>query len=120
MRIISFATMWGKLKALRFTTFRFPRKDKDWQVGEVVQVWYKTRSPDREYIGQATIVGKERRNLYLGGSSDCITDEEAKADGFFSKGEMLSWLYSKHGRERFLAEGYINKLTLEYAGGRVE
>ena len=31
MRIISFSVMWPKLQQPRFTTFRFPRKDKDWE-----------------------------------------------------------------------------------------
>ena len=116
MRIISFGVMWDKLHDLRFTTFRFPRKDKDWYIGEVVQVWYKTRSPERKCLGEAEIVGKERRSL----SFNTFSNDDAKADGFASKGDMLSWLYRTHGRRRFLNEGYINKLTLEYRGLRLK
>lgn len=116
MRIMSFSQKWDKLYTLRFTTFRFARKDKDWYVGEVAQVWYKTRSPEREYIGEAVIVDKERLRL----SFNTLKDGEAKADGFASKGDMLSWLYRKHGRKRFLNESYINKLTLEYRGLRLK
>ncbi len=56
MRIISFTEMWLKLKSPVFTTFRFPRKDKDWQVGEIVQVYFKNRSPDRKKLGEVEII----------------------------------------------------------------
>lgn len=50
MRIISFSRMWDKLQDDEFTTFRFPRKDKDWYKNEKVQVYYKNRSPHRQSL----------------------------------------------------------------------
>ena len=109
MRIMSFGVMWDKLQQIKFTTFRFPRKDKDWQVGEVVQVWLKTRSPEREYIGEAVIEAKEHMPIYA------ITDKEAILDGFTGAQDMFQWLRKTHSLKRMEAEGHkINKLTLRY------
>lgn len=37
-------TIWPKLRQDIFTTYRFPRKDWDWQTEEIVQVVFKPRS----------------------------------------------------------------------------
>lgn len=64
MRILGFNQKGGKLNNnIMFTTFRFPRKDKDWEVEEVVQVVYKPRSPKREILGIARIIRKEPKDL---------------------------------------------------------
>ena len=87
MRILSFSKHWNKLEKDEFTTFRFPRKDRDWEAGEVVQVYYKNRTPQREYLGIARIFRKEERWV-----SD-IRNDEAIEDGFPSgKEEMWQWL----------------------------
>ena len=67
MRILGFSKKWGKLGDTTFTTYRFPRKDKDWQLEEVVQVatqpvWfqlyvYKDRGVTRELIARAQEAG---------------------------------------------------------------
>ena len=63
MRILGFSTKWDKLdNDLLFTTFRFARKDapkgRDWAVEEAVQIYYKPRSPRREFLGVARIIRK--------------------------------------------------------------
>jgi hypothetical protein len=63
MRIMSFAKLWDKLKNPLFATFRYPRTDKDWSVGERVSVFIKNRSPARIFCGIAEVVGKEVRNV---------------------------------------------------------
>ncbi len=104
MRIISFSKRWDKLQRPEFTTFRFPRKDKDWYRGEVVQVYFQSRSPQREPLGIAEIVKKEPKLL-----AD-ITHEEAVEDGFVNLYDMFEWLAKSHkGRDMFQP---INKLTL--------
>ncbi len=100
MRIISFSKHWQKLANPEFTTFRFPRKDKDWFKGEIVQVFYKSRSPQREKLGTAEIISKETKTI---GS---ITILEAIADGFNNDFEMWRFL-GKPNMNRT-----INKLTL--------
>jgi len=51
MRILGVSKKWDKLKnEMLFTTFRFPRKDRDWAVEEVVQLVYKPRSKEREIL----------------------------------------------------------------------
>ena len=109
MRSLGFQKNWAKLSDPVFTTFRFPRKDsdrgRDWRVGETVQVVLHSRTPQREVLFCAEIIGKE--STELGG----ITDAEAVADGFPGGwSEMANWLTKTYGK---LDLGkVINKLTL--------
>ncbi len=91
MRILGFSKKWGKLNSeILFTTFRFPRKDKDWQTEELVQVVYKPRSKEREPLGIARIIRKQPKDLnkqfsyfsYQLNTPDVITPDEAEKDGF--------------------------------------
>ena len=114
MRILGFSKKWGKLRRGSFTTFRFPRKDKDWFVGEKVRVVFKPRSKDgREELGVAKIVNKELRDLYRVG----VAEAEAINDGFENIEDMGEWLDKTYGR-RWLNEP-MNKLTLKWVGGKL-
>jgi hypothetical protein len=112
MRIISFSKKWDKLNQPEFTTFRFPRKDsdkgRDWHLGEIVQIYYHNRCPDREYLGTAEIMRKFTMLV-------CdIDDELAVADGFPGGcAEMVEWLESSH-KQRLEMITQINKLTLRW------
>lgn len=103
MRILGFSEMWPKLQRDQFTTFRFQRKDKDWQVEECVQVFNQPRSKGRRFLGIARIVKKVPRctSLYWQRHREptppVITDEEAIADGFKDASRMDSWLYQAYG-----------------------
>lgn len=135
MRILGFSKKWGKLNKQwfepnlqTFTTFRFPRKDRDWDIEEQVQVVYKPRSKDRESLGIARIIRKQEKDVkknwsyYPRPSSpntlDMITPEEAKEDGFTSMHgggdikKMLDFLRNSSTYEQFYREGRVNKLTL--------
>lgn len=121
MRVLGFSEMWPKLNKLEFTTFRFSRRDKDWQVGEIVKVVYKPRSRSRQLLGEAQIIGKESRRIdrYRGSPSipygGFVTEEEAIKDGFASSKEMLSWLEKAHGKDgRWTSGEPMNKLTLRW------
>lgn len=103
MRILGFSKKWDKLykresvllDSLLFTTFRYPRRDKDWEVEEVVQVVYKPRAKDREPLGIARIIRKQEKDISKRLSwfsnpnypkmPDTITSEEAKEDGFIGQ-----------------------------------
>ena len=122
MRIISFSKKWDKLKQVEFTTFRFPRKDRDWQVGEFVSVYYKSRTPKRESLEIAEIISKEQRAMAWNGDKTGLTkisNEEAIADGFpdslKQRGYFSMWefLWDYYGGERLLNEP-MNKLTLKW------
>lgn len=105
MRILGFSKKWDKLCKPVHTTFRYPRKDKDWYEDEVVQEVYRTRSKNREVLQIATIIRKEPKFL-----AD-ITHEEAVEDGFINLYAMFEWLGVYHkGKDIFRP---INKLTLE-------
>ena len=106
MRIISFSKKWDKLKLPEFTTFRFPRKDKDWYVSEKVQVFYKNRSPQREKLGEALIIGKRLQSIRQ------INESEAIADGFPNAFQM--WLWLKETYKTIYMHQRMNKLTLRW------
>ena len=108
MRILGFSKMWQKLDQETFTTFRFPRKDKDWYVGEVVQIVYKPRRKGGgERLSAAEIIDKEQR--YVEAYSD-LSNEEARVDGFTCRDDMLNWLQKTYnGRHTYER---MNKLIL--------
>ena len=101
MRILGFSKDWPKLKKPIHTTFRYPRVDKDWQEGEIVQEVYKPRSKERKVLQTAKIVRKDDK-YWIG-----ISEAEAIEDGFESTFEM--WLYLKKPQPHEV----FNKLTLE-------
>jgi len=70
VRILGFSKKWTKLNQDEFTTFRLPRKDKDWQLEEVVQVVFHPRHKDREVLSIAQIIekGSVRLNGYSASS----------------------------------------------------
>jgi len=118
MRILSFTKMWDKLEQNIFTTYRFPRKDKDWQKGEVVRVFYKQRSPERKELGIAEIIDKEPKKIL-----EDVTGIEAKEDGFQSISDMAIWLRKRYGNR---IEEPMNCLTLKWikkesrTGGKIK
>jgi len=120
MRIISFSKKWVKLEQPEFTTFRYRRGDRDWGIGEIVQVYYKNRSPKREFLGIAEIIGKELRELdpfFTDGkiveSIDVplTTDEEAIGDGFENREDMVKYMEKQYGLNYI---SLFNKLTLKW------
>ena len=127
MRILPVTEKWPKLKNPSWTTFRLQRRDKDWQVGEVVQVVLHHRSKQREVLGVARIIGKEPRRL-LGrlaykGDKDTrlqrvrgvkfVSAKEAHEDGFKALFLMRYWFYKTHGGRIYEP---LNKLTVEWIG----
>lgn len=115
MRILGFTKKWQKLSQSEFTTFRFARRDKDWQVGEQVQVVFMAGRKQRELLGIARIIGKEMRyffspidvpNKLLMGHS------EAKRDGFEDYYGMRDWLKKIYGNRIYNEP--MNKLTLKW------
>ena len=107
MRGLNFSRKWPKLSQPSFTTFRFPRKDKDWEFGERVRIVYKARTKKKEILGEAIIVNKEKR--YLAG----ITSEEAIEDGFpKGKGQMQRWFMFVYDTVQI--EKPLHKLTLKW------
>ena len=132
MRILGFSTKWRKLNQDVFTTFRFPRKDRDWEVEEVVQIVYKPRSKEREILGIARIIRKQEKDLgkrwsYFPHPSspntpDMVTPNEAEEDGFTGMhgggdiDKMLDFLRGSSSYEQFYRVGKVNKLTLYWLG----
>ena len=128
MRILGFSKKWSKLDQDEFTTFRFTRKDKDWEVGEQVKVVYKPRRKGGgDFLGVAEIKSKEPRSpvkLAPLEGIPVISDAEAQADGFEGKTNryglwispyfvMWEWLWDIYGVSRLASEP-IRKLTLKW------
>lgn len=116
MRPLGFSKKWDKLQQDVFTTFRFTRKDRDWEVGEVVMVVYKPRSKGGgERLGVARIINKEIRNMVKVLAEEkaipTVSEEEANLDGFKNYWQMWGWLFDTYGGQRLLDEP-MNKLTL--------
>ena len=112
MRIMSFNKKWDKLNQPEFTTFRYPRADRDWEIGERVQVFYKNRSLQREKLGTAEIINKELRKIATAYEAYRPTENEAQADGFPSLLEMNVYFRKTYGSRIF--EEPISKLTLRW------
>jgi hypothetical protein len=108
MRRMGFSKKWDKLQQPEFTTFRFARRDKDWYVGEQVQIVLKPRRKGGgEKLGIAEIINK-RYNAQAD-----VTNAEAVEDGFNDVRDMEQWLIKTYGRARVNYEP-INKLTLKW------
>lgn len=114
MRILGFSKRWPKLNQNEFTTFRYPRRDRDWFVGEKVQIMFRPRSPNREWLGIAEIISIEKRNMSWKKMSGVmnLSYEEALKDGFGTRSEMIAWLYNLYG-DRILREP-MNLLRLHW------
>ena len=125
MRILGFNKRWPKLTLEVFTTFRFPRKDRDWEVGEKVQCVLHPRSKHREVLCNAEIIAKEPRWMRFFSTPSTpvgippVSDDEAEADGFSKSADgrgpremMWCWLLGKYSPIR-LCEEPMNKLTLK-------
>ena len=124
MRILGFSrkdwmnylTNTPKLKEKEFTTFRVPRKDRDWKRMEKVQVVLHPRSPKREILELAIIIEKAPKFFFYMPNGlfeeRIITDVEAKRDGFPSSHLMYLAMVKMHGEEK--AGGQLNKLTLRW------
>ena len=116
MRILGFMKHWPKLDQEVFTTFRYPRLDKDWEIGEEVKVVIKPRCKGGgEILGIARIIGKEQKELDSSFSdvAPLVTDTEAIADGFEDVAGMVSWMEKTYGLDYI---SLMNKLTLRKLG----
>lgn len=117
MRIMGFGTRWDKLKQPWFTTFRFERRDKDWHIGERVQVVFQPRQKGGgERLGIAEIIYKEPRIFSPQLFGQPVSNAEAKKDGFPGMITMFNWLVKTYGPHRLHQEP-MNKLTLKWING---
>ncbi len=120
MRILGFQKYWEKLDKPQFTTFRYPRGDRDWEEDEQVQVVIPARQKGGgQKLGIAKIVGKVARELdpiyYAMTRNECpplVTDEEAREDGFYDLEDMNAWLEDTYGKLDYIPR--MNKLNLKW------
>ena len=121
---MNYLTDQPKLEEEEFTTFRFRRRDRDWEVAEVAQVVYKPRRKGGgEYMGIAQIVRKDTRWVLANTDDEVkhyagyfaykvVTEAEAQMDGFESRIEMIGWVGGTHHLRNLLEP--MNKLTLRW------
>lgn len=119
MRVLGMTEKWPKLQKPEFTTFRFSRHDKDWAVGEQVQVVYKPRRKGGgEPLGIAEIIGKYAVMIFSVPPPDPISpigevsQAQALEDGFEGKCSMQLWMW--HTYKRRAINEPVNKLTLRW------
>ena len=117
MRILGFSKVdWrnyitgqdSKMLQPEFTTWRWPRKDKDWGIGEVVSAVVRPRSPHRLILGEAVIVTIEGKDKYA------ITDDEARADGFDYGWKLTSYLDRERYARKIDYATNVHKITLRW------
>jgi len=107
MRILGFSKRWAKLEQKEFSTFRLPRRDQDWAVGEQVQVVFQPRRKGGgEFLGEAEIINNKSKVIRE------ISEEEAITDGFANAFYMWLWLKTAH--KGISMEDTMNKLTLSW------
>jgi len=114
MRILGFSQKWSKLDFPEFTTFRHTRGDRDWDVGEQVQIVIQPRRKGGgDKLGIAEIIGKELRELdpFFAHVAPLVTKEEAIADGFNSREDMVYYMEKQDGLDYI---SIFNKLTLRW------
>ena len=120
MRIMGFSKQWPKLSQNSFTTFRYPRGDKDWIVGEQVRIAVQPRRKGGgDKLGIAEIVNKEWREMDTafhqiakGRCAPLVTDVEAQEDGFNDLVDMIVWMHKTYGKLDWMP--CMNKLTLQW------
>lgn len=128
MRILGVSELWSKLLKDNWTTFRFPRRDRDWEVGEVVQVVFKPRSKDRGILGQARINQKDPRWVMFPDESFMICEKirenpkldhvyfvsecEAKLDGFENRRQMFDFMIKRYDIRVY--DEPMNRLVLSW------
>lgn len=98
----------SKMLQPEFTTWRWPRKDKDWQEGERIQVVVRPRFPHRLILGEATIIEVESKADYL------ITDNDARADGFPGRHDLAMYLMRERHSRGISFTTEPNKITLRW------
>ncbi|MFA5152108.1 MAG: hypothetical protein WC554_06100 [Clostridia bacterium] len=100
-----------KLTSLSFTTFRLPRLDKDWYVGEILEVVLQPIGKKKFPLGQAEVIFLEPKDHFQYGDKG-ISDEEALKDGFRDSWELRKKIFwtRRHGKKPQVAY----KLTLEW------
>ena len=120
MRILGFQKYWQKLKQPQFTTFRYPRGDKPFEVNEQVQIIIQPRKKGGgDKLGIAEIssiewreLDKEYHQLARGHTAPMITDVEAQEDGFTNLENMIEWMEKTYGRLDWMP--CMLKITLKW------
>jgi hypothetical protein len=83
--LLSFSVKYDKLNdGTKTQTIRFPRKKGEIKVGDKLYIWWKSRTPEREKLGEGIctkIVSKSACDL---------TEEDAVKDGFYDL-DGLRW-----------------------------
>jgi hypothetical protein len=121
--------LWTKLAKPEFTTFRFRRRDLDYQVGERLSIYYRPRRKgggvelgDAEVkkieprwvidpLEESILVDMVRDTEY--DETPIVSDNEARLDGFSDRSDMIRFMRRSYpGSRRFVEP--MNRLTLSW------
>lgn len=94
MPILSFSVKYAELNdGSKTQTIRLPRKKNQIKVGDKLFIWWKSRTKEREKIGEGVCTKVQHKTFKE------MTDEDAFLDGFLDKeglGFTLSDLHRTH------------------------
>lgn len=83
--MLSFSVKYAELNdGSKTQTIRFPRKKNDIKQGDKLYIWWKSRTKEREKLGEAICSKKVTKR------AGDLTEEDAVKDGFFDL-EGLRW-----------------------------
>ena len=93
-RIISFSVLKEKVKSgEKSQSIRRPRK-RPFEIGEIVSIWWKQRSPNGHYMFHARI--RKIVDFFLWD----LTDEEAVRDGFPDRFTAVEWIEKRYRKDK--------------------
>jgi hypothetical protein len=85
MPLLSFSVKYAELNdGSKTQTIRFPRKKRDIKAGDVLYIWWKSRTKNREKLGEGICSKSTFKKVGE------LTEEDAYRDGFVDL-EALQW-----------------------------
>lgn len=113
MPLLSFSVLKEKLlDGSKTQTIRRPRKKYDLKEGDKLYIWWKSRTPQREKLGESRvtkIVTKRIRDLT---EWDALRDGFTECRGLSALGHLHSTLYNLHpGIHEGFEDRFVNVIT---------
>lgn len=91
MPLLSFSVKYAELNdGSKTQTIRFPRKKNDLKINDRLFIWWKSRTKEREKLGEGLVTKVISKKV------DELTEEDAILDGFFNLEDLLWELFQLH------------------------
>jgi hypothetical protein len=97
MPLLSFSVLKDKLMdGSKTQTIRKPRKKYPLKVGDKVYIWWKSRTPGREKLGEGVIVAISHKSISYMTEEDAVHDGFKEGRGLSAKGHLATTLWNMH------------------------